>query len=72
MTDHIIIGGGSAGCLIAARLVQAGAKVLLLEEGPARGHPLLDLPAGYMKFLNSERFPNTIPPCPSPNWAGAA
>jgi choline dehydrogenase len=70
MTDHIIIGGGSAGCLIAARLVQAGAKVLLLEEGPARGHPLLDLPAGYMKFLNSERFLKYYPTLPQPQLGG--
>lgn len=70
MADYIIVGGGSAGCLIAARLVQAGASVLLLEEGPARGHPLLDLPAGYMKFLNSERFLKYYPTIPQPQLDG--
>jgi choline dehydrogenase len=70
MADYIIIGGGSSGCLVAARLVQAGACVLLLEEGPARGHPLLDLPAGYMKFLNSERFLKYYPTVPQPQLGG--
>lgn len=70
MADFVIVGGGSAGCLIAARLVQAGAEVLLLEEGPARGHPLLDLPAGYMKFLNSERFLKYYPTVPQPQLDG--
>ncbi|GHC50899.1 GMC family oxidoreductase [Neogemmobacter tilapiae] len=70
MSDFIIIGGGSSGCLIASRLVQSGASVLLLEEGPARGHPLLDLPAGYMKFLNSERFLKYYPTTPQPQLGG--
>lgn len=70
MVDHIIVGAGSAGCLIAARLVAAGAEVLLLEEGPARGHPLLDLPAGYMKFLNSERYLKYYPTVPQPQLGG--
>lgn len=70
MVDYIIVGGGSAGCVIAARLVQAGAEVLVLEEGPARGHPLLDLPAGYMKFLNSERFLKYYPTMPQPQLDG--
>jgi choline dehydrogenase len=70
MVDYIIVGGGSAGCVIAARLVQAGAEVLVLEEGPARGHPLLDLPAGYMKFLNSERFLKYYPTVPQPQLDG--
>ena len=70
MVDYIVIGAGSAGCLIAARLVEAGAEVLVLEEGPARGHPLLDLPAGYMKFLNSERFLKYYPTVPQPQLDG--
>ena len=32
--EHIVIGGGSAGCVVAARLAQAGRRVALLEAGP--------------------------------------
>lgn len=54
--DHIIIGGGSSGAAAAAGLVNAGAKVLLLEAGHSNHHPLLDMPPGIFKMINGSKF----------------
>jgi choline dehydrogenase len=50
--DYIVVGGGSAGCVTASRLVREfAARVLLLEAGPADDHRLIDMPAGFVKLL---------------------
>ena len=53
--DYIIVGGGSAGCTLAARLSEdPRVRVLLLESGPRDRHPLHHVPAGY--FLLGRRY----------------
>jgi choline dehydrogenase len=54
--DYIVVGGGSSGCLVSARLAEAGARVLVLEAGPDDRHPMIRMPAGYVKLLGVERY----------------
>lgn len=54
--DYVVAGGGSSGCVAAARLARAGARVLLLEAGHSHHHPLLDMPPGIFKMINGSKF----------------
>jgi choline dehydrogenase-like flavoprotein len=53
--DFIVIGAGSAGCALTARLVQAGKSVLLLEAGPADNHPYIHIPGTFIRVHGTQR-----------------
>lgn len=69
--DYIIVGGGSSGCVAAARLVSDfGARVLLLEAGPSNAHPLLKMPAGFVKMLSGSKYLTFHQTVPQPQLDG--
>ena len=50
--DYVIVGAGSAGSLLAARLAERpGARICLLEAGPRDTNPFIGIPAGFLKVI---------------------
>lgn len=66
MVNYIVVGGGSAGCVVAARLSEnPDASVVLLEEGPSDWNPYIHLPVGFYKTSQGalvEHYPWQPPP----------
>lgn len=54
MSDYVIIGAGSAGCILAHRLsTDPAVRVTLIEAGGKDQHPMYRMPAGYFELMKS-------------------
>jgi choline dehydrogenase len=55
--DYVVVGGGTAGCVVAGRLAAAGRRpsVLLVEYGGRPVNPLLTVPKGFYYTRRGDR-----------------
>lgn len=68
--DYVIVGAGSAGSVLAARLSEdANATVCVLEAGPTDWHPFIHIPAGFMYTLVNPRV-NWLYKSEPSEWTG--
>ncbi|MEP7184025.1 MAG: choline dehydrogenase [Betaproteobacteria bacterium] len=69
--DYIVVGAGSAGCVLADRLTADGRhSVLLLEAGPPDTYPWIHVPIGYAKTMFNPRVNWCFKTEPEPQMHG--
>ena len=68
--DYVIVGAGSAGCVLANRLSEnPGTTVCVLEAGPRDWHPYIHIPAGFIKTFHMKSI-NWLYKMEPTEWTG--
>ena len=69
--DYIIVGAGSAGCVLANRLSEnPAASVCLIEAGPVDSHPLIHMPIGFSMLPENRKINWCFETVPQPSLHG--
>lgn len=68
--DFVIVGAGSAGCAMAYRLGEAGAKVLVIEHGGTDAGPFIQMPAALSYPMNMGLYDWGFASEPEPHLGG--
>lgn len=65
--DYIIVGAGSAGCVLANRLsADPACRVALIEDGGDNQHPFIKMAGGFVKIMGNPAYFRTFPMRPGP------
>jgi len=71
--DYVIVGAGSAGCVLATRLTEdPNTSVILIEAGGKDYNPLIHVPAGFFKMLDHDKLTWKYRSEPDPGTNGRA
>lgn len=70
--DFVIVGTGAAGCVLADRLSEGGARVLVIEHGGTDAEPFIRMPGALSYPMTMARYDWGSAPSPSRTWAAAA
>ncbi|WP_323771152.1 choline dehydrogenase [Antarctobacter sp.] len=68
--DYVIVGAGSGGCAIAARLTEAGKSVIVIEHGGSDWGPFINMPGALSYPMNMPRYDWGYQTEPEPHMGG--